>query len=789
MTLIPFKHLNVTSIEEAVSLLDQYKNKAALIAGGTDLLGALKDNIHPDYPEILLNIKNIKNLAYIKESRKGLKIGALTKLQDIEANPVVKEKYRVLSEAARSVASPQIRDMGTIGGNICQEVRCWYYRNPENRFYCMRKGGKVCNALTGENRYHSIFGAARVVIPPCSSDCPTNVNIPSYLSEVRKGDLDKAARLLLENNPIPAITGRVCPHFCEQGCNRHEFDESVSVRCVERFLGDYILENATQIAKSPNTETSKSIAIVGSGPAGLSAAYYLRKLGHSVTVFEKLPEAGGMLTYSIPPYRLPKSIVKRQVKVIEDMGVKFKVNSDIKSRSALKQLMKDYDAVLLATGAWVEKPVGIKGEEFIMSGMEFLNRINSGKTELPGKKVGVIGGGNVAIDVARTLLRLGAQPVIIYRRSISEMPAIHEEVEKAKEEGIKFEFLAQPLEAEKKGKKIILGCIRMKLGALDASGRPSFKPITGSEFTIEFDAVFKAIGEGPNTSYLPAEFVKDRGQVKHTSEYFVGKNLFAGGDFVTGPSTVVQCIAAGRKTASLINEYFNGGTARPAEEVNAETGDSLNKCNSSYLKIVPRIKVPELPISERTKSIEVEDTLGLNSNEVATEANRCFDCGCVAVNPSDVAPALVALEAKIKTTNRIIEAEKFFVARLKGSTILDQDELVTEIQIPAPKQGSKQAFLKFRLRKAIDFPIVAVACIYTINYGKIKDIKIALGAVAPIPLRAKEAEKLIKNKELSEEIAEAASLKAVKNSNPLVLNDYKVDITRALVRRAILTAR
>jgi len=277
-----FKHINASTLEEATVILGEHKGKARVIAGGTDLVGQMKDEILPEFPEVIVNIKTVPDLDYIREEGNTLKIGALTMLEDIAKNEVVNGKYTVLAEAAHRTASPHIREMGTIAGNICQSTRCWYYWSPNNRFHCMRKGDSgVCYALVGDNRYHSIFGAVKVTSPPCSSECPASVNISSYMSRIRDGDLPGAAKLLLDANPIPAITGRVCPHFCEQGCNRGDFDEAISVRSIERFLGDYILENATEVISPPKVDTGKSIAIVGSGPAGLSAAYYLRRFGHS----------------------------------------------------------------------------------------------------------------------------------------------------------------------------------------------------------------------------------------------------------------------------------------------------------------------------------------------------------------------------------------------------------------------------------------------------------------------------------------------------------------------------
>ena len=280
MTIRNFKHVSASSLSEATAILSDAKGKAAVIAGGTDLLGVLKDKIHSEPPEIVVDLKTIPSLGYVTESQEGLRIGALTTLNDIVTNETIQEKYSLLAEAARTVASPQIRNMGTLGGNICQEPRCWYYRTPDDMFHCLRKGGDKCGALLGENRYHSIFGSVRVGSPACAQTCPGNVEIPAYMSRIRQGDLDGAARIILNNNPMPAITGRVCPHFCESQCNRSDFDEAVAIRNVERVVGDHILDHADQFLKPPADEKSETVAVVGAGPAGLSAAFYLRREGY-----------------------------------------------------------------------------------------------------------------------------------------------------------------------------------------------------------------------------------------------------------------------------------------------------------------------------------------------------------------------------------------------------------------------------------------------------------------------------------------------------------------------------
>jgi len=383
------------------------------------------------------------------------------------------------------------------------------------------------------------------------------------------------------------------------------------------------------------------------------------------------------------------------------------------------------------------------------------------------------------MDVARTLLRLGAEPVVIYRRSQDEMPAFRDEVEKAKEEGIEFNFLTLPTEASKANGKITLKCVRMQLGSLDASGRPQPVPIPGSDFTVSFDAVIKAIGEKPETSLLPAEF-RQKARKAAPSAHLLGKNLFAGGDFITGPSTVVQAIASGREAARLIELSFKGS------QPSAQRGGTDQDFSSPSLEVAPRIRIPVLPVSERIKSIDIEDTPDLGLSEIETEASRCFNCGCLAVSPSDIAIALIALDANIVTTKRTLDAQSFFTASATGSTVLDPDELITEIQIPKPRDGVRQNYLKFTLRTPIDFGIVSVASIIAVEKGVCTDARIVLGAVAPEPVRARKAEEVLKGRPIDEDRAAEAARETLAGARPLNMNAYKVEIAKALVKRAIL---
>jgi NADPH-dependent glutamate synthase beta subunit-like oxidoreductase len=790
-----FNHINAKTVNEAVTLPRKYKGKAKWIAGGTDLLGALKDRILPDYPEAIINIKTIPDLDYIQEDAGGLKIGALAKLEDIVESPVVQEKYKVLAEAAEAVATPQIRSMGTIGGNLCQDLRCWYYRYPHQiggRFLCYLKGGKGCYALTRENQYHSIFGGSREANPPCSSACPGAVDIPSYLSKIREGDLREAAQMLLDVNPLPSITGRVCPHFCEQECNRSEFDESVSIRDIERFMGDYILKNTNEIIKSSGTragkkKTGKKVAIVGSGPAGLTAAYYLVRSGHSVTVFEASSKPGGMMRAGIPDFRLPKEILDAEIDKIRRVGVDIKVNTKIQSMKSLFQ--QGYDAIFLALGAHRSTKMGIKGEQLpgIMDGMSFLRAVNLGEKISLGERVAVIGGGNTAIDSARAALRLGAREVtVIYRRTRAEMPAGVDEVEEALHEGVDIVFLAAPVKISRGEGQLKLTCTQMELGEPDASGRRRPVSIQGSEFSMDVDSVIAAIGQIPDIpSPWGLRVRRDHTlRVDSDTQATDRRGAWAGGDVVTGPATVIAAIAAGKRAAASINSYLKGGVE--AEDKDRATLKPFLKFSRECLERTSKAKMPKLPISER--KINVEDALGLGLSEVKTEANRCFNCSCVGVNASDIAVVLMVLDAKVKITGRggvrTIPIGDFFGTL---GNVLGTDEIVTEIQVPKPPDRSRQTFLKFRLRESVDFAVVSVASVITRDDGVCEGARIALGAVAPRPIRVKEAEQTIMGKPINLATAEAASEAAITGVLPLSMNAYKVEITKALVKRAILS--
>ncbi|MBN2058873.1 MAG: FAD binding domain-containing protein [Deltaproteobacteria bacterium] len=780
----PFKHKDAKSINQAVKL--QSEGKTKLIAGGTDLLGILKDEILPEYPDTIINIKTIPKLDYIREDARGLKIGALTKLEDIAGSPLIREKYKILAEAAEAVATPHIRTMGTIGGNLCQDVRCWYYRYPDQiggRIDCYLKGGEKCYAMTGENQYHSIFGGLRVTPTSCQSACPGHVNIPAYLSRIREGNLPGAASDILRDNPFPAITGRVCPHFCEQSCNRGNLDESLSIRDIERFIGDYILDNADEVIEKPGGNTRKKVAIIGSGPSGLSTAYYLRLSGHRVTVFDRMEEAGGLLRYVIPSYRLPKDIVRRTVKILEDIGIEFRLRVDVGKDITIDSLRKDYDAVFIGTGAWNPVSIGLDGEESTVSALEFLAAVQKGIKKAPGRKVLVIGGGNAAIDAAITSLRLGAEEATMaFRKTREDTPALKWEIEQAEEENVRIMPSWAPHRILKSNGKLagmeLIRCI----SARDKSGRFTRTYDENTKTTVEADVIVMAVGYEPDPGFALGVIDTSRGLIgaNHETQATATAGIFAGGEASRGPATVIEAIADGRRAALAIDAYLNKTGSDKEDAIKP-----LLKFNPECCGKTEKLESIRIPVNQRT--IDTEDTPGCSLDDIQAEADRCFNCGCVSVNASDTGVALEALNARVKIVGprgtRTIPVAGFF-----GSfpNALEQGDIVTEIQVPSLHDGDRQTFVKFRLREAIDFALISVASVISIENGICHDARIVLGAVAPRPLRAIAAEKVLVGKALDDKQAAAAAEAALEDALPLEKNSYKIPIAGEMVRRAIL---
>ena len=778
-----FKHINAKSFEEASAELAA-GSKAAnqAIAGGTDLMTELRTRIQPVYPDKLVNIKSIKDAEYI-EGSDTVKIGALTKLKDIEVSDKLPE---ALKEAAHSVATPLVRNKATIGGNICQDVRCWFYRYPENSggtLNCARKGGAECYALKGDSRFHSIFGGMKTVSPVgCSGGCPNNTDISGYMEKLRRGDWAAAADIFYRVNPMPSITSRVCAYLCENHCNRttvmatediKNADDCVSIHTVERALGDYAMEHKDVYYKAPEAETGVKIAIVGAGPAGMTAAYYLRKAGHSVTVYDKMEKAGGMLQYAIPNYRLPKHYVDDIAAAIAGMGVKFEYGKALGKELDADELEKSFDKVFYATGAWKRPVLGFDGEEFTEFGLEFLVEVNKWMDKKKREHVVVVGGGNVAMDVAVTAKRLGAKSVtLVFRKPESELTASREEIERAKEEGVQI----MPQWGIKRAIYTDGHVTGMELKRCnytrDENGRLVLHYDENETAVVNADSVLMAAGQQVDLSFLGEGLENARGRlvVDEESQATSHKGVFAGGDIVSGPSTVISAIRQGRNAAEAIN--LECGIAKPVYK-----HDGFLKFDPEFSELHRGVKDISIPAAERT--LDKEDTITVSREAAEQEARRCMNCGCYSVNASDISPVLMLLDADIVTTNKTVKAAEFFTEHLDTKDQLAPGELVKEIVVK-PDADTITHYEKFRIRKSLDFAIVSLASSYK-KGGK--DIRLVLGGVAPVPVELKNVEEYLAGKELTDEVIAKASEMSVDGALPIRNNEYKLQEVRVLVKR------
>jgi len=479
---------------------------------------------------------------------------------------------------------------------------------------------------------------------PCKIACPDHVDIQSYVSLIANGQYHEAVKVIKDTLPMPLSIGRVCPAFCEKECRRQIVEEPIAIRQLKRFAADEDLGDVWNYIPEKGADTGKKIAIIGAGPSGLTCGYYLSNQGHAVTVFEAAPQAGGWLRYGIPEYRLPKATLDAEIELMCANGMKIQYGKALGKDLNLQGLAKDYDAVYLALGAQKAVPMPVKGSDLqgCYLGVDFLKAHALGNTPSLGKKVAIVGGGNTAIDCARTAIRLGCEVSLIYRRTREEMPAEPFEIEAAGHEGTVFHYLCNPVEYfGQDGKLSQVKIEKMKLGDPDASGRRRPEP-TGEYFTEQFDSIIAAISQVPEVDLFAEDPNKVDGQIIPISRWQTAivdegsmhtgiANVFAGGDFRRGAATAIEAIADGRSAAEAIDRYLKGAALPPAlPRFDSKKGAKVAEISASEYSLyekIARFKMPEIPVTTAQSSFE-EVELGYSEADAKAEADRCLECGC-----------------------------------------------------------------------------------------------------------------------------------------------------------------
>jgi len=482
-------------------------------------------------------------------------------------------------------------------------------------------------------------------IAPCTLACPAGTDAQGYIGLIAQKRYRDAVELIKRTNPLPGIIGRVCTRPCEDACRRNLVEERISICWLKRFAADRDKFSAMRFRPAVKPATGKTVAIIGAGPAGLSCAYYLATEGHKPVIFEAMPQAGGMLRYGIPAYRLPKDIIDDEVNEILDLGAELQTNKRLGTDFTIDELREEYDAVFLGLGAQAGTKMWIDNEDIpgVMSGVDFLRAIGLKDPIKIGKTVAVVGGGNVAIDAARSSLRLGAEKVyLIYRRGRAEMPAHEIEIEEAEHEGVELVLLANPTRVIGTDNVEAVECVRMALGEPDASGRRRPEPQAGSEFILEVDNLIAAIGQAIDGTGAEATMDGKYMAADAATMQTALEGVFAAGDAVTGPDAAIQAVAGGRDAAFAINQYLNGEKIDlgPRKPFSAVRGGVAKE--DLGVGTAERMPMPALETGKRLgvgNFTEVE--LGLSEDDALKEAQRCLECGCIKQNDCDLRDAAI----------------------------------------------------------------------------------------------------------------------------------------------------
>jgi formate dehydrogenase major subunit len=473
-------------------------------------------------------------------------------------------------------------------------------------------------------------------VAPCAARCPAMLDIPGFVREIAAGDERRSLEIIADRLALPGTLGRICPRLCEAHCRRCEHDEPLAIGALHRYAADANQRASVPYIPHRASDTGRSVAIVGAGPAGLAAAYFLLQKGHRCTLLDAAPAPGGMLRYGIPAFRLPKEALDAEIDAIRALGAVFRMGERWGEDFTLAGLREHFDAVFVAIGAQRAQALRCEGEELALSGLEFLSLVARGNAPSIGSDVAVVGGGNTAIDCARSATRLQAQRVtVLYRRTRREMPCLMQEVEAAEAEGVRIDLLASPIRVERtRDQRLRLTCQRMALGEPDASGRREPVPIAGSEFVVEYSTVIAAVGQTVERPLAEREGLQVSGWGIAVDERTLATNLpgvFAGGDAVLGADVAVRAVAAGRIAATSIDQYLTGGVPHGGPALKAialqPMDDEERAAILRAIETSARVPMPEIGLARRRASFDEVET-GLSDADARREARRCLTCGC-----------------------------------------------------------------------------------------------------------------------------------------------------------------
>ncbi len=592
--------------------------EAGSIMGSGGLIVMDEDTCVVDVAKYFIEFTNDESCGKCTSCREGSAV-MLDILKKICRGEGEDEDLQILEEFSNAVKNASMCGLGqTLPNPVLSTLK--YFRDE----YIQHTKYKRCPALVCKG----------IISSACQHSCPISQDVPSYIGLIAQNKFEEAVDIVLKENPLPLVCGRVCDTPCEGKCVAGEWDDPIAIRSLKRFLADYDMKHGIGLKQKPKAQREERVAVVGSGPGGLTCAYYLALEGYKVTVFESEPVAGGMLAWGIPEFRLPKDVLQYEIDRIKHLGVEIKTDTTVGKDISMDKVRGQHKAVFVATGAPMGLKMKIPNEDCrgVTDAVQFLRDFNLGRPVDIGDKVIVVGGGNSAIDAARVAKRLGKETSIYYRRTKAEMPAIEGEVEEALLEGIDIQFLVAPVKVLSDNDRIEgIICIRMKLGEMDESGRRRPVPIEGSEFRVDVDTLILAISQTPDVSLL----VGDNGfkvsawntiEVDPETLYTDLEGVFAGGDVVSGPNTVTAAMAHGKTAARMIDKYIRGEklearyeVTRPAARVPAA------ELSDEEVKTLKRPAMPAIPVAQRTESFnEVE--LGFSESDAVAEAKRCLRC-------------------------------------------------------------------------------------------------------------------------------------------------------------------